>query len=124
MPDSGGSWLLTRLVGEARAKALMLTAQPLSAEEAAAWGLIWKATPDESLMEEATALAESFARGPSHGYALTKRAIHAASANSLDAQLDLERDLQREAGRSNDYKEGVSAFLEKRPAVFGRDRPL
>lgn len=118
IPDAGGTWSLTRLVGEARAKALALTAQPLSAEDAAAWGLIWKAVDDEQLMDEAIALAEGFAKGPTNAYALTKQAIHAASTNTLDQQLDLERKLQREAGMSDDYKEGVAAFLEKRPANY------
>lgn len=123
VPDSGGTWWLPRLVGEARAKALALTGAPLPAEDAAAWGLIWKVVDDEKLMEEALALVETLAKGPTRAYALTKRAIQAASANSLDEQLDLERDLQREAGRSGDYKEGVAAFLEKRPANFtGRKR--
>ncbi|MEQ8451855.1 MAG: 2-(1,2-epoxy-1,2-dihydrophenyl)acetyl-CoA isomerase PaaG [Nitratireductor sp.] len=120
IPDGGGTYWLTRLVGEARAKALALTAHPLTAADAAAWGLIWRAVDDDQLMAEATTLAEGFAAGPTHAYALTKQAIHAASTNSLDAQLDLERQLQREAGRSDDYKEGVSAFLEKRPPNYRR----
>jgi 2-(1,2-epoxy-1,2-dihydrophenyl)acetyl-CoA isomerase len=118
IPDAGGTYWLTRLVGEARAKALALTAQPLSAEDAADWGLIWKAVDDERLMEEATGLAEAFANGPTHAYSLIKQAIHAAATNTLDEQLDLERRLQREAGMSDDYKEGVSAFLQKRPANY------
>jgi 2-(1,2-epoxy-1,2-dihydrophenyl)acetyl-CoA isomerase len=118
VPDSGGTYWLTRHLGEARAKALALTAYPLSADEAAEWGLIWKSVEDDKLMTQAVVLAESFAAGPTHAYALTKRAIQAASTNSLDEQLDLERQLQREAGRSDDYKEGVKAFLEKRPANF------
>lgn len=118
IPDAGGTWWLTRHLGEARAKALALTAQPLPAEDAAAWGLIWKAVDDEALMDEAVALAEGFAAGPTKAYALTKQAIHAASNNDLDAQLEVERSLQREAGWSDDYKEGVKAFLEKRPANF------
>ena len=118
IPDAGGTWWLTRHLGEARAKALAMTAAPLSAEDAAAWGLIWKAVDDEKLMEEAVALAEGFAAGPTRAYALTKQAIHAASANSLEEQLEVERGLQREAGWSEDYKEGVRAFLEKRPANF------
>lgn len=118
IPDAGGTWWLTRHLGEARAKALALTAAPLSAEDAAAWGLIWKSVDDEQLMQEAVAMAESFAAGPTRAYALTKQAIHAASANSLEEQLEVERSLQREAGWSDDYKEGVRAFLEKRPANF------
>lgn len=118
IPDSGGTWWLTRHLGEARAKALALTAEPLSADDAAAWGLIWRAVDDDELMQEAETLARNLAKGPTHAYGLTKTAIHAAGANTIDAQLDLERELQREAGRSDDYKEGVTAFLEKRPARF------
>lgn len=118
VPDSGGTWWLTRHLGEARAKALAMTAAPLSAEDAAAWGLIWRAVDDDRLMDEAEALALSLARGPTHTIGLIKKAVQAASDNTLDQQLDLERELQREAGRSGDYREGVSAFLEKRPANF------
>ena len=125
VPDSGGSWSLTRLIGEARAKALTLTGMPLSAEQAADWGLIWQAVEDGSLMTEARALVESFAKGPTVGLGLTKQAIQAAATNSLDRQLDLERDLQGEAGRTPDYAEGVAAFLGKRPPNFigRRDKP-
>lgn len=118
VPDAGGTYWLTRHLGEARAKALAMTAEPLSAEDAADWGLIWKAVDDDKLMDAAIKLAETFAKGPTTAYALTKKAIHEASVNSLDDQLDAERKYQREAGRSDDYKEGVKAFLEKRPADF------
>lgn len=118
VPDAGGSWLLPRLVGEARAKALALTAEPLSAETAAAWGLIWRAVPDANLMPEATSLAAGLAAGPTVGLGLTKRVIQAAAGQPLDAHLDLERDTQRVAGRTPDYAEGVTAFLEKRPPRF------
>lgn len=118
VPDAGGSWSLTRLLGEARAKALALTAEPLSADQAAAWGLIWKALPDEALMEEARKLAARLAQGPTGGLAATKQAIQAASTNTMDAQLDLEAALQRQCGASADYAEGVSAFLEKRAPNF------
>lgn len=118
VPDAGGSWSLPHLLGEARAKALALTAEPLPAPQAAEWGLIWKAVPDAALMDEARALALSLAAGPTRGLGLTKRLIQAAATTSLDEQLDLERDAQREAGRSADYAEGVAAFLDKRPAVF------
>jgi len=118
VPDSGGTWLLPRLVGEARAKALALTAEPINAQTAASWGLIWKALDDDALMPEAEALAARLAAGPTVGLGLTKRAIQAAAGQGLDAQLDLERDLQREAGRTPDYAEGVTAFLEKRKPAF------
>ncbi len=118
VPDAGGTWRLTRLLGEARAKGLALTAEPLPAATAAEWGLIWKAVPDDTLMEDATAMVEAFGNGPTAGYALTKQAIQAASTNDLDTQLDLERDLQRQAGRTPDYAEGVAAFLEKRAPKF------
>ncbi|WP_374646340.1 2-(1,2-epoxy-1,2-dihydrophenyl)acetyl-CoA isomerase PaaG [Tabrizicola sp.] len=118
IPDAGGSWSLARILGEPRAKALALTAEPLPAEKAADWGLIWKAVEDAELMAEAVKLAESLAAGPTLGLGLTKRLIQAAATSSLDEQLDMERDLQQQAGRSADYAEGVAAFLEKRPARF------
>jgi 2-(1,2-epoxy-1,2-dihydrophenyl)acetyl-CoA isomerase len=118
IPDAGGSWSLARILGEPRAKALALTAEPLPAEKAADWGLIWKAVDDADLIAEATKLASSLAAGPTLGLGLTKRLIQAAATNSLDEQLDMERDLQQQAGRSADYAEGVTAFLEKRPARF------
>ncbi|MCL7463439.1 2-(1,2-epoxy-1,2-dihydrophenyl)acetyl-CoA isomerase PaaG [Phaeovulum sp. NW3] len=118
VPDAGGTWSLSRILGEPRAKALALTAEPLMAEKAADWGLIWKAVEDEALLPEASALAQSLAAGPTLGLGLTKRLIQAAATNSLDAQLDMERDCQRQAGRSADYAEGVTAFLEKRKPEF------
>ncbi|SEI00019.1 2-(1,2-epoxy-1,2-dihydrophenyl)acetyl-CoA isomerase PaaG [Paracoccus alkenifer] len=118
IPDAGGSWSLTRILGEPRAKALALTAEPLTAEKAAEWGLIWKAVDDGALMDQANALTRSLAAGPTLGLGLTKRLVQAAATNSLDEQLDLERDCQQAAGRSADYAEGVTAFLEKRPARF------
>ena len=121
IPDCGGSWSLARILGEPRAKALALTAEPLPAEKAADWGLIWKAVDDAQLQTEAQALAESMAIGPTLGLGLTKRLIQASAVNSLDEQLNMERDLQREAGRSADYREGVAAFIGKRkPAFTGR----
>jgi 2-(1,2-epoxy-1,2-dihydrophenyl)acetyl-CoA isomerase len=117
-PDAGGSWSLSRLLGEARAKGLALTGEPLPARTAAEWGLIWKCLPDEALMPEALTLAQGLAAGPTLGLGLTKLSIHAAATNSFDAQLDVERDNQRRAGQSADYAEGVTAFLEKRPARF------
>jgi len=118
IPDAGGTWTLTRLLGEARAKGLALTAEPLSAEKAQEWGLIWKAVASDDLMDEARNLVEKLADGPTIGLGLTKQTIHAAATNSLDEQLDLEAENQRIAGRTPDYKEGVLSFLEKRPARF------
>jgi len=118
IPDSGGTYILPRLIGEARARALMLTAQPVPAERAAEMGMIWACVDDAQLMPEATALCEQFATAPTRGLALIKRAIDASATNSFDEQLDLERDLQREAVMSADYAEGVRAFMEKRKPNF------
>jgi 2-(1,2-epoxy-1,2-dihydrophenyl)acetyl-CoA isomerase len=118
IPDAGGSWSLTRILGEPRAKALTLLAEPLMAEQAADWGLIWKAVDDDALLGEATAIAEKLAAGPTVGLGLTKRLIQAAANQDLDSHLDMERDCQRTAGFTDDYAEGVTAFLEKRPANF------
>jgi 2-(1,2-epoxy-1,2-dihydrophenyl)acetyl-CoA isomerase len=121
IPDSGGTWVLPRLIGEARARGLALLAEPLSAEKAESWGLIWKCVDDTSLVAEAQKLCEHFASAPTQGLALIKRALNASANNTLDAQLDLERDLQREAALTPDYAEGVRAFMEKRnPNFTGR----
>ena len=118
VPDSGGTWFLPRLVGAARAMGLALLGEKLAAEQAAEWGLIWKVFDDARLMDEALQLAKALSGGPTKGYGLIKRAMHASFDNSLEAQLDLERDLQRDAGHSADYREGVSAFKEKRAPRF------
>jgi len=118
IPDSGGTWVLPRLVGEARARALAITAEPVSAETAEAWGMIWRCVDDADLASEAEALAARLATQPTVGFALLKRALGATWDNGLDAQLDLERDLQGEAGRTPDYAEGVEAFFAKRRPVF------
>lgn len=114
VPDSGGTYFLPRLAGSARAMGLALLAEPLSAEDAERWGLIWKVFDDQKLMPEATALAQKLAAGPTKGHGLIKRALYASEHNSLDAQLELERDLQREAGFSDDYRKGVAEFLKKK----------
>ncbi len=118
IPDSGGTFFLPRLVGEARARALALLAEPVTAAQAESWGMIWKVVDDEALPGEARALAARLAAQPTHGLALIKEALNASAGNTLDAQLDLERDLQRRAGQTPDYAEGVRAFLEKRPPNF------
>jgi len=120
IPDAGGTFHLPRLVGEARARALMMLAEPIGAEDAAAWGMIYRAADDEDLMGEARIVAERLAAGPTYTLGLIKRALAASASSSLDAQLDLERDLQREAGARDEYVEGVRAFQEKRPADFLR----
>lgn len=118
VPDSGGTWVLPRLVGQARALGLALTAHALSADQAAEWGMIWKAVDDADLGPEAESLVARFASAPTQGLAAAKWAIRTASSRSFDEQLDLERDLQGRLGQTADYQEGVAAFLGKRPAEF------
>ncbi|WP_104205145.1 2-(1,2-epoxy-1,2-dihydrophenyl)acetyl-CoA isomerase PaaG [Billgrantia saliphila] len=118
VPDSGGTWTLPRLVGMARAKGLAMLGDKLSAEQAEQWGMIWKVVDDESLQDEALTLARHLATQPTRGLALIKRALHASADNGFNDQLDLERDLQRLAGRTSDYREGVAAFMEKRKPSF------
>ena len=122
IPDCGGTWFLPRLIGTARARALAMLAEPLPAETAAEWGLIWRMVEDERLMDEAQALAARLATQASTALALTKRALDAAGNNTLDHQLDLEGELQLEAGKSPDHAEGVRAFLDERAPVFSKTR--
>ena len=122
IPDTGGSWHLTHLLGRARAMGLALTSEPLCASQAAEWGLIWKALPDNELLDKARGLAERLSQGPTFGYARTKEAIDAAATNTLDAHLDLEADLMKRCGEHPDYAEGVAAFLEKRTPDFSGER--
>ncbi len=118
VPDSGGTFFLPRLVGTARAMGLALTGDKLSAEQAAAWGLIWKCVDDAELGATADALVTQFATGPTRGLAAIKESLQRSGAHDLLAQLDLERDMQRTLGYGDDYREGVAAFVEKRPPRF------
>jgi 2-(1,2-epoxy-1,2-dihydrophenyl)acetyl-CoA isomerase len=118
IPDSGGTWVLPRLVGQARALGLALTAEPLPADKAESWGLIWKAVEDDQLDAEVDALATRFASAPTRGLAAIKRMIRESWGHSLDQELDLQRDAMRELGFSDDYREGVAAFMEKRKPNF------
>ena len=118
IPDSGGSWHLPRLVGQARALGLALTGEPLPAETAADWGLIWKCVDDHQLDGEVDALAAKLAALPPLGLAAIKSIIRTTGARTLDQDLDLQRDEMRRLGFTADYREGVAAFLEKRPPVF------
>ena len=118
IPDAGGTYTLPRLVGTARAMAAAMLAEKVSAEQAEQWGMIWKCVDDVQLMNEAKALARQLAGQATRALGLTKRAIYASANNTFDQQLDLERDLQREAANSEDFREGVTAFKEKRPAKF------
>jgi 2-(1,2-epoxy-1,2-dihydrophenyl)acetyl-CoA isomerase len=118
IPDSGGTWVLPRLAGQARALGLALTGEPLSAEQAEAWGMIWKCVDDDVLESEATKLAKRLAAGPTRGLVATKRALRSTFERTLDDALSMERDLMRELGCSSDYQEGVTAFMEKRAPHF------
>jgi 2-(1,2-epoxy-1,2-dihydrophenyl)acetyl-CoA isomerase len=118
IPDLGGTWFLPHNVGDARARALAMLGTSVPAEKAEQMGMIWQVVDDAVLMDEARTLARRMAAGPTLSYAAIKRALNESGTNSLDRQLDLERDLQRELGRSEDFKEGVGAFLAKRPALF------
>ncbi|HEY5712227.1 MAG TPA: 2-(1,2-epoxy-1,2-dihydrophenyl)acetyl-CoA isomerase PaaG [Allosphingosinicella sp.] len=118
IPDSGGTWVLPRLVGQARALGLALTGEPLTAEKAAEWGMIWKAVDDKALDAEVDALAARFAAGPTRGLARIKKMLRESWSQNLEAELDRQRDAMRELGYSDDYREGVAAFMEKRPPKF------
>jgi len=118
VPDSGGTYFLARALGTPRAMGLALFGDKLSAEQAAQWGLIWKCVDDDQLRPTVDAMARQLAAGPTAGYARTKAALYAAEAATLAAQLDLERDAQRALGFSHDYREGVTAFMERRPPRF------
>lgn len=118
IPDTGGTFVLPRLVGRARAMGLALLGDKLSARQAEAWGLIWQCVADDAFDATLENLAQHFSRAPTKGLAYTKRALQASLGNDLATQLDLERDMMRELGRSADYAEGVAAFLGKREPQF------
>ena len=118
IPDSGGTWWLPRLVGSARAMGLAMLGEKLPAKQAAEWGLIWRCVPDAELGPTVAQMAQGFAAAPTLGLARTKAALQASENNDLGTQLELERDLQRDLGRSEDYREGVAAFMAKRPPQF------
>ena len=118
VPDCGGSWVLPRVAGRARAVGLLMLGDNLSAEQAAQWGMIWQVVDDAELKDTALTMARRFATQPTYGLGLIKKALQLSETNTLDQQLELERDYQRMAGRSDDYREGVSAFLGKRPPQF------
>ena len=121
VPDSGGTYFLPRLVGSARAMGLAFFGDRMSAEQAAEWGLIWKCVDDGEFVATTDAMAAQLADAPTAGLAAIKRALYASSGNTLEQQLDVERDAQRALGNSADYREGVAAFLEKRaPRFSGR----
>jgi len=118
IPDAGGTFFLPRLVGSARAMGLALLGDKLTAEQAEEWGLIWKCVDDEAFASTVDALLARFAQAPTGGLAAIKRALYASAGNTLEEQLTLERDAQRTLGQSADYREGVAAFLGKRPPSF------
>jgi len=118
IPDTGGTYFLPRLIGTARAMGLAMLGEKLSAERAESWGLIWKCVEDDVFNVEVSSLAKHFAAAPTKGLARTKQALYASPANTLEQQLDLERDFMRELGHSQDYREGVTAFTEKRAPKF------
>ena len=118
VPDAGGTWLLPQLVGRARAVGLALLGDKLSAAQAQEWGLIWKCVATDEFEAEVHTIAKTLAAGPTLGYLRTREAIDAAASSTLDAQLDLEASMQRELGNSQDYAEGVKAFIGKRAPVF------
>jgi 2-(1,2-epoxy-1,2-dihydrophenyl)acetyl-CoA isomerase len=118
IPDSGGTWVLPRVVGQARALGLALTGEPLSAEKAEEWGMIWKAVADEELDASVDAIAEKLASLPPLGLAEIKTMMRGSWAHTLDQELNHQRDAMRHLGFTEDYREGVAAFLEKRPPTF------
>jgi 2-(1,2-epoxy-1,2-dihydrophenyl)acetyl-CoA isomerase len=118
MPDAGGTWTLPRLVGPQRARALAMLAEPITAELAEEWGMIWKVVDDHLLMADAEAMAAKFVTGSTLAFSTIKQALEQSATNTLDQQLDLERDLQQRLATAPDYAEGVAAFFAKRAPKF------
>ncbi len=118
IPDAGGTWQLPRLVGRARALGMAMLGDKITAEQAEQWGLIWRVIDDEVFMDEAVSIAGTLAARPTRALGYIKQALTAGAINTLDQQLDLERDLQGRACRTEDYREGVQAFIEKRVPNF------
>lgn len=120
VPDGGGSYLLPRLIGVARARGVALLAEPVNAQTALDWGMIWALADDDALEHEAVSLAQRLAAMPPQAQGAIKQLLQASERNRYDDQLDLERDFQREAGRSEEFREAVAAFQQRRPPVFRR----
>lgn len=118
VPDAGSTWYLPRMVGRARALGMALLGEKISAEQAADWGLVWKVVDDDALAAEGEKILQKLATGPTRGLGLIRNAVQNSFTHTLDTQLDWEREYQRDAGSTEDFAEGVKAFLEKRPAAF------
>ncbi len=118
IPDAGGTYALPRLVGAARARGLAMLATPITAAKAEEWGMIWKCSPPETFLQEAESMVQAFSVGPTVGLGMIKQALIASESNTLDEQLELEREYQGKAGRTPDYTEGVTAFMEKRAPKY------
>ncbi|MGR3371096.1 MAG: enoyl-CoA hydratase-related protein [Sagittula sp.] len=118
IPDAGGTWFLPRQIGLAKAMGAALFAEKVTATQADQWGMIWEAVPDDAFRDHVAQRAAALAKGPTAAYARVKQALYAATDNTLEEQLAVESRLQGECGKTRDFKEGVVAFMEKRPAVY------